>query len=164
MNSSLTTHGTLPAPLMKDWPLLLPFRGSKGSWTKWCRCMEMLRHRDTSSTQYSPTYLFSHTTKTTWLHGRSPCLYSHTAVHLSLEMRFACMLQSQKRYFNTPTHLLRKQNWAEIFLWHLFSPFFSMEANEEFHVHIIVTHSNLISLRSVRGLNTQRKYIGSHKN
>lgn len=46
--SSLSARGH---GLMKDWLLLLHFRGSKGSWTKQCRWMEMLRHRDTSLTQ-----------------------------------------------------------------------------------------------------------------
>lgn len=74
------------------------------------------------------------------------------------------LLQNQKRYFRTPTHLLQKLNWAEICLWHLFSPFFSTEANEEFQVHIIVMHGSLISLCDVHGLNTQRRYIDSHIN
>lgn len=130
--------------LTKDWLCCLILEVAKGSRTKQYRHMEILRPGDTSFTREVPQllvwpcnqdHLVACCSPSSSSTGDEVCLKTHTLP-----------LWSQKGYFNTPTHLLQKQNWAEIFLWHLFSPFFSTKANEEFHVHIIVMHSSLISL------------------
>lgn len=163
---------TRPEPyLTQCWALPAPPLGPMISRRIWLCCfvLEVTQGHRQSNADAQPWKHLLHSNGT-WAPGLAmqpgpPCCSPCSSItgEVCLKTR-TLLLWSQKRYLNTPTHLLQKQNWAEIFLWHLFSPFFSLQANEEFHVHIIVMQSSLISLCGVYGLNTQRRYIESHRN
>lgn len=97
----------------KDVDVLLCFGGSIGLWMKQCRCMEMLRPRDTTFTREVPQLLV-------W-----PCNQDHLIACCGpsssstgdevCPKTYAQLLCNQKRHFSTPTRLLQKQNWAEFF-------------------------------------------------